>query len=57
MYPNATKDRFLNLLNFDAEKFLICTEVDVRKETEKPAPRQAGPDEIAIGGVKYYRMD
>jgi hypothetical protein len=28
---NATKQRFLNLPNFDAEKFLACTGVDVRK--------------------------
>src|SRR5690554_3138137 len=43
----ATKDKFLKLPNFDAEKFFVCTGVDVRK----PEPAK----EIIIDGVKYIR--
>ena len=41
----ATKDRFLNLPNFDAAKFFACTGVDVRK----PEPAK----EIIVDGVRY----
>jgi hypothetical protein len=43
----ATKQRFLDLPNFDAEKFLACTGVDVRKPTV----------EIVVDGVKYRRVE
>ena len=43
----ATRDRFLNLPNFDAEKFFACTGVDVRK----PEPAK----EIIVDGVRYTR--
>jgi len=49
---NETKQRFLDLPNFDAEKFLKCTGVDVR--TEMPAPPNAA-DEIVLNGVRYRR--
>jgi len=44
-----TRQRFLDLPNFDAEKFLACTGVDVRKSSPK--------DEIVIDGVKYRRVE
>ena len=50
---NETKRRFLDLPNFDAEKFLECTGVDVRKEM--PAPPDAA-DEIVLNGVRYRRV-
>ena len=43
-----TKQKFLDLPNFDAEKFLACTGVDVRTPDE--------PDEITVNGVKYRRV-
>jgi hypothetical protein len=43
----ATKARFLNLPNFNAEKFLACTGVDVRN------PKVA--TEIIVDGVVYVR--
>jgi len=49
---DATKQRFLDLPNFDAEKFLKCTGVDVRKEM--PAPADPA-DEIVLNGVRYRR--
>ncbi len=45
----ATQQRFLDLPNFDAEKFLACTGVDVRSpESQK---------EIIVDGVRYQRVD
>ena len=45
----ATRQRFLDLPNFDAEKFLACTGVDVRK----PEPAA----EIVVDGVTYVRKE
>jgi hypothetical protein len=42
----ATRQRFLDLPNFNAEKFLACTGVDVR-----PAK------EIVVDGVRYVRAE
>ena len=51
----ATKRRFIDLPNFDAEKFLKCTGVDVR--TEMLASVTAAPaDEIVLNGVRYRRV-
>ena len=44
----ATRQRFLDLPNFDAEKFLACTGVDVRR----PAPG----DTTTVDGVLYRRV-
>ena len=44
---DATKRRFLALPNFDANKFLACTGVDVRK----PVPAA----EIVVDGITYVR--
>jgi hypothetical protein len=44
---NDEKQRWLSLPNFNAEKFLACTGVDVRK----PEP----PDSITVDGVVYVR--
>ena len=49
----ATQKRFLDLPNFDAEKFLKCTGVDVRA-TPSPA-EPAIPSEVIVGGVRYVR--
>ena len=43
-----TRQKFLDLPNFDAEKFLACTGVDVRK----PEPK----DEIVVDGTTYRRV-
>jgi hypothetical protein len=51
---NETKQRFLNLPNFDAEKFLECTGVDVRKEMPAPVPApaiEAGVAMLIEGGM------
>jgi hypothetical protein len=45
----ATKQKFLDLPNFDAGKFFACTGVDVRKP--------AAPVEIVVDGVKYRRVE
>jgi len=51
----ATKQRFLDLPNFDAEKFLACTGVDVRKPDA--VANDAPADEIVLNGVRYRRVD
>jgi hypothetical protein len=50
------KQKWLNLPNFDADKFLRCTGVDVRKDVVQSATTQDNlPNEIVIDGVKYKR--
>ena len=44
------QQKFLNLPNFDADKFLQITGVDVRNQEEKP---ENPPQEMVINGVKY----
>ena len=48
------KQRWLDLPNFDAEKFLKCTGVDVRLEKKaEPQAEVVQPKQIVIDGVTY----
>ena len=48
------KQRWLDLPNFDAEKFLKCTGVDVRAEKQnEPQAEVVQPKQIVIDGVTY----
>ena len=52
-----TKDQFMNLPNFDADKFQRITGVDVRAEQKHPvvaAEAEKTADRITVGGVEYY---
>ena len=49
-----TKDRFTRLPNFDAEKFLRITGVDVRTQLEPAKEPGATRDKITVDGVEYY---
>lgn len=54
----GTKQRFLDLPNFDAAKFLKCTGVDVRPSDAAPsAVTDAVPDEITLNGRRYRLCD
>ena len=51
---DATRQRFLDLPNFDAEKFLEITGVDVRVKQEQRLPEAATVGhEVLIDGVTY----
>lgn len=47
---DETRQRFLDLPNFDADKFLEITGVDVTETAKDDAP-----DEIELNGVVYVR--
>ena len=51
-----TKQKFLDLPNFDAEKFLKCTGVDVRNTNNVNANKGLSnslPTEVVVGGIRY----
>ena len=47
----ATRQKFLDLPNFDSDKFLVCTGVDVR------AGKVKGLKEIVVDGVRHVRSE
>ena len=59
---DATRQRFLDLPNFDAEKFLAITGVDVREKTADVVGIAYSldgvadlPDHVTVNGVRYVR--